>query len=97
MARMKKQARNRGLVVTRPNFTFRNDKFEVGDEFDPMEYALPSIKYIQLISARRISFGDIERSWEARLAAKEKEAKAKAEAAEALAKEAEAKDKKAVE
>lgn len=75
MARTKKQIRKRGLVVTRHGFVYKGYKFEIGDEFDPVEFSLPPIKYIQLISSRRIAYGDIVRTWEERIAAEKARAK----------------------
>ena len=87
MARTKKQIRKRGLVVTRHGFVYKSHKFEIGDEFDPVEFSIPPIKYIQLISSRRIAYGDIIRTWEERIAAEmaAKKVKAKAEKEERVA------------
>lgn len=55
--------------MTRHGFVYKSHKFEIGDEFDPVEFSIPPIKYIQLISSRRIAYGDIVRTWEERIAA----------------------------
>jgi len=80
MARTKKQSRKRGLVVTRHGFVYASHKFEIGDEFDPIEFSIPPIKYIQLITARRIAYGDIVRTWEERIAVEKAAEKATEEA-----------------
>lgn len=62
--------------MTRHGFVYLSHKFEIGDEFDPVEFSIPPIKYIQLISSRRIAYGDIVRTWEERIAAEKAKAKA---------------------
>ena len=66
--------------MTRHGFVYQSHKFEIGDEFDPVEFSIPPIKYIQLISSRRIAYGDIVRTWEERIAAEVAAEKAKVRA-----------------